>query len=304
MENNLSARTEIDPFKILAILWSEKLFILKISVVSGIASVVIALLLPNYYKSTAILEIAESSSSMGGLGQYSDIASVVGINISSDSQSKSIRVIETIKSREFVAHLITKEDLAPSLIAPESYNSESKKLEIDSSKYNPEKKEWVESFIFGDPTPSVLDIHKKYIEDIISISQDKRSNLITISVEHLSPVFAKNFLSLIINEANTLSRERDLKESSDALRYLESQLSKISQIEIRDSLNKLIQMQLETQMLANISKDYVLKSIEPPYIPERKSRPSRAIICIALTLAGAFLSIIFVLVQHILLKKK
>ena len=282
LPNNQSTQSEIDYLEIINILQSEKMSIIKAFLVSGVSSILIALSLSNYYISSAILEVAESSSSMSGLGQYSGLASMVGINLpSSNSQNKATRVIEIIKSRDFIDHLLQTENIAPALLAADGVDPESGKIIFDSSKYDEQDDKWrrnffMSLFISGPANPTNLDVHEKYIDDIISIVQDKRTGLITISVEHVSPVFAKEFLDLIINEANSLTREKDLNDSSEALAYLESQLSKTALIEMKDSLNKLIQAQLETQMLANVRNDYALKAIEPPFIPEKKSRPSRS----------------------------
>ena len=132
----------------------------------------------------------------------------------------------------------------------------------------------------------------------MSISQDKKTGFISIHVEHISPVFAKELIELIIREANALIRNRDIEESSKALKYLKSELSKTSFVEIKESINALMKSQLETQMLAQINQDYILIEIEPPFIPEERSKPSRSFICIVGTLLGGMLSMCIVLIRH------
>ena len=51
-------------------------------------------------------------------------------------------------------------------------------------------------------------------------------------------------------------------------------------------------------MLANVSKDYVFDIIDPPVVPELKSKPSRALIFVLGTLLGGMLGIVWVLVRH------
>ena len=125
-----------------------------------------------------------------------------------------------------------------------------------------------------------------------------KTNLITISVEHISPIFAKEFLELIINESNELLRNKDLRESSAAIAFLNTEIPKSSLITMKDAISKLVQSQLEKQMLSRINTEYILKIIEPPFIPEKKSRPSRALICILGTMFGGILAIIWVLMRH------
>ena len=52
-------------------------------------------------------------------------------------------------------------------------------------------------------------------------------------------------------------------------------------------------------MYANVSDDYIFEVVDSAYIPHERVRPSRAFICIMLTVFGAFLSclIVFILDQ-------
>ncbi|MBT5274930.1 hypothetical protein HOL82_03260 [Candidatus Woesearchaeota archaeon] len=133
---------------------------------------------------------------------------------------------------------------------------------------------------------------------MLSIAQDKITGFISINIEHISPVFAKDFLELIIRESNELLRKKDMEESKQGLVYLTSELSKTPFVEIKGSINALIEAQLETQMLAQIHQDYILVEIEPPFIPELKSKPSRSFICILGTMLGGVLSVLIVLIRH------
>ena len=72
-------------------------------------------------------------------------------------------------------------------------------------------------------------------------------------------------------------RQKNLEQSSDALDYLASEIPKTSLIEMKSSMNRLIQSQLETQMMAKIGTEYAVRIIEPPFVPERKFKPNRII---------------------------
>ena len=132
----------------------------------------------------------------------------------------------------------------------------------------------------------------------MSISKDIKTGLISISVEHISPVFAKEFLDLIIQEANSLKRQKDIATTDKALNYLKLELSQTPAAPIKESINMLIKSQLETRMMANIHEEYSLIKIESPFIPENRFSPVRSIICILGTLFGAVLSVMTVLTRH------
>ena len=178
------------------------------------------------------------------------------------------------------------------MMAAKSYNSESQELLFDQKLYDSGTKTWKKK-----PIPSYIETHKTYT-GMVSISQDIKTGFISINIEHISPVFSKDFLELIIRESNELLRKKDMEESKQGLEYLTSELSKTPFVEIKESINSLIEAQLETQMLAQINQDYILIEIEPPFIPEKKSKPSRRLICVIGTMIGGMLSLLIVLIRH------
>ncbi|MDG2297496.1 MAG: hypothetical protein P8L75_04830, partial [Gammaproteobacteria bacterium] len=181
----------------------------------------------------------------------------------------------------------------------------SKELLFDQKIYDSETKIWKMKPNKNRPIkPSYLEVHEVYMKSVMSISQDKLTGFISIHVEHISPIFAKEFLELIIREANSLLRKRDMEESSKAIEYLTSELSKNPFVEIKESINSLIEAQLEKQMLAQINEDYILIEIDPPFVAEKKSKPIRSLIFVFGATLGGMLSLCIVLIRHYFLGEK
>ena len=190
-------------------------------------------------------------------------------------------------------------------MAPLSYNSSSKKLQLDPEIYDSETKSWKgEPKEDGSIKPSYLDVYGIYMEDVVSVSQDTGTGFISISVQHLSPYFAKEFLDLIISEANSSLRNKDLEESKEALEYLRSQLAENSLVQLRESINNLIESQLEIQMMANINEDYILVEIDPPFVPEKAVSNSKMLIVIFSTILGSLFGATVVLTREYLKRTK
>jgi len=184
-------------------------------------------------------------------------------------------------------------------MAAKSYNHDSQELLFDKKIYDSETKTWKRKLNTNRPiTPSYLEAHEVYTGNMMSISQDKLTSFISIQIEHISPVFAKEFLDLIIREANELLRKKDMEESRQGLEYLISELSKTPFVEIQESISTLIEAQLETQMMTQINEDYILIEIDPPFVAEKKSKPNRAFICVLGTILGGMLSVVIVLMRH------
>jgi hypothetical protein len=105
-------------------------------------------------------------------------------------------------------------------------------------------------------------------------------------------------LVLVIDELNSLSRVRDLRESNASLKYLYGQLQETKQSDIKISINQLIKSELRKQMLANVQLDYLLKPLDSAFIPELKTSPNRPQICINGTILGLFLGILISLIRY------
>ena len=296
--HDLYSDDEIDLRELFSVLWTAKKLIIQMTAIFAIVSVVYSLSLTNYYKSESLL-IARSASGNQGLSQFSSLAAMAGVSLPSSGDDKAAQMIELIKSREFLKHLITFDDILPSIMAAKTYNIESQELLFDQKLYDSETKTWNDQVI-----PSYLDAYEVYKKQMLFISQDKITGFITINIEHVSPLFAKEILELIIRESNELLRKKDMEESKQGLEYLASELSKTPFLDIKESINALIEAQLETQMLAQIHQDYILIEIEPPFIPEKKSKPSRALICIFGTFLGGILSVLVVLFRNYFLVRK
>lgn len=288
---------DIDLKELIEVLWNGKIPIIVMTTIVALSSIFYALSLTNYFTSESVL-VSRDSQTSNSLSQFSGLASFAGLGGISGQDNSTFKMIEIIQSRDFVKHLVTFENILPSILAPDYYDAKTGKLYFNSETYDAETKTWLEdSDGNASAVPTYLEAHREYSK-MLTVMQDKISGFVTIKVEHLSPVFAEEFLSLIIKEANNLNREKDIANSREALDYLKSELSQTSLVDIKKSINQLIEGQLETQMMASIYDEYSLIILEPPFIPEQRSRPTRSLIVIFSTLVGGILSVILVLIRH------
>ena len=86
-------------------------------------------------------------------------------------KDKAAQTIALIESRKFVKHLITFENILPSIMAAKTYNKASKELSFDQKLYDSETKKWKKGI------PSYLQAHEVYISDMLSISKNTKTGL-------------------------------------------------------------------------------------------------------------------------------
>ena len=301
--DDLHAHDEIDLRELFQVLWNGKALITMVTGLAAMISVYVALSLPNIYQSTAILA-PKLGGGTGGLSrlasQYGGLASLAGINLGGlggDGMTKPAIAVEKLKSLSFFKqHLY--EDLLVDLMAVESWDPSTRQLTYDDEIYDVASNRWLREV---DPPrqsqPSDQEAHEKLLA-LLSVSEDKQTGLISVSVEHQSPDIAKRWVDLMVNRVSEDLRSKDIREAEESIKFLESQREKTSLVALDEVFAHLIEEQTKTIMLANVSKDYVFDVIDPPVAPELKSKPSRALICVLGTLLGGMLGVVIVLIRH------
>ena len=304
MENNTQISDqyddEIDLRELFSVLWAGKTKIIAITAVFAVASVIYALSVPNQYKATALLAPAQSDGGglSGALGQLDGLASLAGVSIGGGESSESQIAQEIMKSWSFVEGFIADNDLAVEVYAAEGWSKGSNELQINQDAYDSEGSEWLiedDSGVVG--PPSSWQLFKAFSERV-AVSEDKKSGLVSVSIEYYSPQIAKQWLDLYISAINKHMQARQVKKVSNNISYLEAQIGKTSIAEMREVFYTIIEEQTKNKMVAEASPDYAFVAVSPSMVPEEKSQPKRALICILGTLLGGMLSVLLVLVMH------
>jgi uncharacterized protein involved in exopolysaccharide biosynthesis len=284
---------------LLMILWDKKYYILIITSIFALASIVLALMLPNSYTSEALMMPNQQQSPMSSkLGEFSSIAGLAGINLPDSEVSRAQEAIARIQSFEFFStHFLPHVNLED-LLAVKEWNPATNTLVYDKKTFNSETRQWVREVSFPRSTiPSAQESYETYTQ-MMHINEDKKTSFITLSYEHKSPYIAQEWVELIINKIDQSMRDREKQESTRAIQYLNTIAPTINYNEVKQSLELLQQEQIKRLMMIDSSENYVLKVLESPIAPELKSAPRRSLIVILATLSGMILSIFISLVLH------
>lgn len=298
METEDKNNRNIDLFDYIELIFSKKFTILIFVSSFIMVSLIISFLLNDKYSSSALIKLStqnDSSSISGISSQYGGLASLVGISLPSSSQNQEEFVIEFIKSKEFLKHLLEFEKVKENLFATKYFDNSSNKIVYDSKMYDSVSDKWVRNVkYFQSEEPSYVEIHPIYLKNL-NIVKDRQSNFISLDFRSESPYFANQFLELIVNELNSILRKKDLSESSMAVKYLTQEQLKSKTLVENEAISNLMEEQLKTQMLSNLKEDYKVEYIDPPFIPEVPSAPNRIFIIIIAFIIGFISSLIYIL---------
>ncbi len=292
---------EIDLRELFGVLWAGKVWIVLITGIFAVSSVFYALSLPDQYKASTILAPVKSDKGglSGALTQFGGLASLAGVSIGAGESSESQIAQEIMKSWSFIENFISKNDIAVEVFAVNGWSKELGDVLIDDNLFDAQREMWLiqdrDSGKLGPPKSWQL---FERFSSMLSVSEDKKTGFVTVSMEHYSPQLAKNSLDMYVRAINEHMQDRQVAKVTNNIAYLEEQIKKTSITEMREVFYTIIEEQTKNKMVAEASPEYAFLTIAPSMLPEQKSQPKRALICILGTLLGVMLSVLWILVRY------
>jgi LPS O-antigen subunit length determinant protein (WzzB/FepE family) len=296
---------EIDLRELFSVLWAGKKVIVAITSLFAVAAVVYALSIANEYKASIVIAPAqqEGGGLSGALGQLGGLASLAGVSLGGGGGSEAAVAQEIMQSWGFVEQFIVNNELEVEVFAAEGWNKTSNVLTIDSDLYDKDSNKWLIDEDGQLRAPTSWELYEAFSKRL-SVSEDKKSGLTSVSIEYFSPIVAKNWVDLYVAAINEHMRQRKLSQVNSNIEYLQAQIEKTSIAEMREVFYQIIEEQVKNKMLAEASPEYAFVTVSPSMVPEEKSKPKRALMCILGTLLGGLLSVLYVLVRHYASNKK
>lgn len=293
------ADDEIDLRELFSALWQGKWIIIVTTFLFSVASVFYALSLPDIYKSEVTLAPVSEDSGLKIPGQLGGLAALAGVNLGGmGGGDKTGLALEILKSRDFIGRFIEQNDLYLPVMAANGWSRTEDKLLWDPKVYNEQTQQWVRKVNAPfQPKPSILETVEEF-KKLFSVNQDKTSGMVKLSVEHYSPLLAKNWADSLVRSINEEMRTRELAEAERSIAYLNQQIAQTNLADVRTMLFSLIEEQTKTLMLANVREEYVFKTVDPAVAAEKKSKPSRALFVILTALLSGMLASLIVIIRY------
>jgi LPS O-antigen subunit length determinant protein (WzzB/FepE family) len=296
---NNNSEDEIDFIELFNVLWEKKFYIATTSSIFFLISVIYSLMLPNIYKSVALLAPIQGETQMGGmLGEYSGMASLAGISLPSSSATQAQEAVTRIQSFDFFSNHVLPSIQLEDLLAVTKWDRASNTLVYDKSEFNSESRQWVRKVSLPKLTiPSAQEAYEEY-QEIMSIFVAKKTEYVTLSIKHESPYIAQQWVELVLNQIDRLMRDKEKIEATNSVKYLNSLAPTINYEGIKKALSSLQQEQMKRLMMVEANENYVFKVLDSPIVPEKKSGPFRFLIVLAVSLIGIIITVLSVLVQN------
>jgi LPS O-antigen subunit length determinant protein (WzzB/FepE family) len=285
---------QLDLINLVRVLWAGKWWVIGLSVFAAAVSVAVVLNMPNQYKASAVLNSTTGSSLSGISSQLSGLASLAGVTLGTGDNDESQVAIEVLQSWAFIDQFIRENRLEVPVFAAKGWNKQTGALEIDNKIYDEATNRWVRDPPRGKPVePTSWELYDTF-SDRLSVSQDKKTGLVTVSIEYYSPRMASEWVGKLVKAINEHMRQRKLESSNKNIEYLQAQVDKTSVAEMKAVFYQLIENEIKNKMLAEASPEYQFVTVSPAMIPEEKSKPKRAIIVVLSTVLGGLIGVFIV----------
>lgn len=276
---------EIDLLELIRTLLQAWKTIVGITLLCTGLAVAYALNSPEIFKAETLLASAqEEKPGTSSLSQFGGLAAMAGISIPSDSNIE--QVIATLESRKFLRLFINNNKLLPVLF---------------EDLWDAEKKVWILESDQDEPSPN--DGYNAF-KSAITIDEDKKSGLITLSVSWKDPEIPSEWANDLVKQLNEQLREQAIQDSKKRVGYLEQELAKTTLKDMREVLYRLLESEKQIAMLANVNEDFAFEVIDPAVAPTVRAEPNRKLIVALGGVCGGFLGIFAVFFLQFLKKLK
>ena len=295
--------TELTLSELGQVIWARIGAISLFTILFSVLVVWYVLMIPNEYKAKAVLAPAQEQSSglAGSLGQLGGLASLAGVNVAGIEANESQIAQEVMQSWNFIDNFIKENDLAVELMAAQSWEKQSNQLMFDHGIYDIQEGRWLieDEDGAGYRAPSSWELFRRFSEMLI-VSEDKKTDLVSISITFYSPNLAKKWVDMFVDAINRHMQRRQVTKVTNNIEYLQAQIEKTQIAEMKDVFYSIIQEQIKSKMIAEASPDYVFVAVSPSMVPEEKSSPQRVIICVLGSMLGGIFALLWAVLSHVI----
>jgi uncharacterized protein involved in exopolysaccharide biosynthesis len=258
----------------------HKWLVAAATLVCGVAGTAYAFLAPQWFRAEVVMipVTQKSPLSTSSLGEIGGLASLAGLDLGGGGDQESMAAL---RSRAFAAEFIAARNLIPVLFADD---------------WDPVHGKWNSSD--PDKQPDMRKAVEYFDEKVRTVGEDKKSGVVTIAVQWKDRSLAADWANDLARLINARMRKRALEESERNVDYLQHEIAAANIVSLQQSIGRVLESELQKLMMARGSEEYAFKIIDPAVAPRKRYSPQRALVVIMSTIAGALLSIGFVLLRR------
>jgi uncharacterized protein involved in exopolysaccharide biosynthesis len=279
---------------ILPPIWRNRKIIVYISAGLAVFALLLSFLFPRYYKSTATLLPEADKNKLSGLGDFSGLASLAGVNVGGSDLAKLYPTI--VQSETILRTVIEKKYLYEG--HPDSVNLITV-LDIDKETHEEDMKAAV-----------------KEVTDLMTVSFESKTNVVHLSLEMPDRHLSADVLNAVIAELDTYMREKRKTNASEQRKWISVRITEVEgelkaaedtlknfreknrrvvdspqllleqerlmrDVQVKATVYVELKKQVELARIDEIKNIPIVNVLDPALPPVKKERPKRLVITLA-----------------------
>jgi uncharacterized protein involved in exopolysaccharide biosynthesis len=243
-------------------------------------AVTAALVMHPVYRAETLLSYNDEQSSgldvSGIASQFSGLASLAGVNLNT-SKSQKDTALALLTAQGFLESFINDHHLMPVLF--------SSRWDAEQSRWRPAR--------WGKGPPTLSDGVKRIRKSILTVTEDRRTGLIRVAVEWRDRQVAAEWANDLVRRVNDNMRAWAIRDAREGQKYLRAELDRTDVVELRQSVNRLLETELKKEMVASVRVQYTFRVIDAAMPPDDDDfvRPRRLVLAVFGLFAGLVLGV-------------
>jgi uncharacterized protein involved in exopolysaccharide biosynthesis len=242
------------------LLWQKRWLIAAATLFFTIAATILTLMADDKFQASIVISAVSDESGGGRLGGLASLASQLGglgsLGLSVPGNTQKVESIAVLQSEALTERYITENNLLPLLY---------------DNKWDSAKNTWKD--MPPEKVPTLWKANRYFKMEIRSVVTDSKTGLVTMTITWKSPQQAAEWANGLVKLTNDYLRSKAIEDSERNIAYLKDQLTKTSIIGVQAAINSLLESEMKKAMLAQGSREYALKVIDPAVVPEKRSSP-------------------------------
>lgn len=257
---------DIDLARIWQVLLRGRLIIGSTVALCALASLTYGFVATEWWNAEIVVSPSEQATAPAMVGQLGGLAALAGLSFGGGSSQDAL---EVLRSREFARDFITNNDLVSVLFAEE---------------WDAERGAWRSS----NPRRQydVRDAAEKFHEEVMTVYQDNKTKVVTLSIRWKDPSVAAEWANAMIRRVNMRMQERAAQQSQINLEYLSRQLAATNVVTLQQSIGRLIESEMQKLMLARGNDEFAFRVLDAPVPPKERAWPKRTLVLIIGMMVG------------------
>ncbi len=244
--------------------------ILLLSLVIGVVTLLVTLLMPNIYEATAVItpagDDAKQNPTLGVLSTF-------GIFVGGPTKVEDLESL--FRSKDLTVRVFRKYNLWP-IVFPDRFDPATGMLTepwpdrlFDKGNGHRQPADW-----------DAIRVTKKAMTVFIN----KKLGTVSISFDTPSPEGSAKIVTYYLDEGKSRLQEEALERATRNKKFIEEQMGKTVDALTKDRLYTLYGQEVEREMMARNRDQFGFKVIDSPRVPDRKTRPHRLLISLLTTI--------------------